>query len=133
MTLSAPHAVDQSGGMTRQTNAVGAYGEQVAARILSLKGMEILGRNCVTPDGELDIVARDGATIVFCEVKTRRGWHFGQPIEAVNRAKVRRLRAAALWWLIQNPRVRGKLRFDVFSVWPQRKGAARYQHDADAF
>jgi hypothetical protein len=58
--------------MTRLANAVGAYGERVAQRRLSLLGMEILDRNWRCPQGELDIVARDRQVIVFCEVKTRR-------------------------------------------------------------
>jgi putative endonuclease len=119
--------------MTRQTDAVGAYGERVARRVLALKGMTILDENYVSAEGEIDIVAWDRGFVVFCEVKTRRGGRYGQPIEAVTRAKVRRLRAAAWCWLHEHPRVRGELRFDVVSVWPQRKGPARYLHDPDVF
>jgi putative endonuclease len=119
--------------MTRLTNAVGAYGERVAMRTLALAGMAILDRNWRCPDGELDLVARDANLIVFCEVKTRRGGWLGTPIEAVDRRKVSRLRAAAAQWLAAHPRERGELRFDVISVWPQRSGPARVDHVTGAF
>ena len=120
-------------GMTRLTNAVGAYGERVAMRTLALAGMAILDRNWRCADGELDLVARDANLIVFCEVKTRRGGWFGTPIEAVDERKVRRTRAAAAQWLAAHPRERGELRFDVISVWPQRSGPAKVDHVIGAF
>jgi putative endonuclease len=119
--------------MTRLTDAVGAYGERVATRALSLIGMEILDRNWRCPDGELDIVARNSEVIVFCEVKTRRSRWFGEPIDAVDQSRVHRLRAAAAAWLAQHPRHRGELRFDVICVWPQRRGPARVEHVVGAF
>jgi len=120
-------------GMTRLTDAVGAYGERVAMRTLALAGMDILDRNWRCPDGELDLVARDADLIVFCEVKTRRSSWFGPPIEAVDHRKVRRTRAAAVQWLAAHPRQRGELRFDVICVWPQRSGPARVDHVVGAF
>ena len=65
--------------MAQAKDAVGAYGERVAARWLSDAGMLVLDRNWRCASGELDIVARDGDTIVFCEVKTRRTQRFGVP------------------------------------------------------
>src|ERR1700730_7564329 len=85
--------------MTRTTDAIGAYGERVAALALTGAGMVVLDRHWRCASGELDIVARDGNTIVFCEVKTRRGAGFGTPVEAVGYAKVRRLRALGSLWL----------------------------------
>jgi putative endonuclease len=119
--------------MTRTTNAVGAYGERVAVRVLTDAGMQILERNWRGPGGELDIVARDGATVVFCEVKTRRGDACGTPAEAVTATKVRRVRSLAARWLAANPHARGEVRFDVLSVWPQRSGAAAVEHLRGAF
>jgi putative endonuclease len=119
--------------MTRTTDAVGAYGERVAASVLTNAGMVLLARNWRCSDGELDIVARDRETIVFCEVKTRRGAGFGIPAEAVNHSKVRRLRALASRWLAAHPEVRGEIRFDVVSVWPQPSGPAIVEHLPGAF
>jgi putative endonuclease len=119
--------------MTRLTDAVGAYGERVAERTLSLIGMEILDRNWRCSEGELDIVARNQQVIVFCEVKTRRSRWFGEPVEAVDAIRIQRLRAAALAWLAANPGQRGELRFDVICVWPQRRGPARVEHLVGAF
>jgi len=119
--------------MTRETDAVGAYGERVAMRTLALAGMEILDRNWRCAEGEIDLVARDDRALVFCEVKTRRGRLFGSPAEAVSPTRVHRLRAAALAWLAAHPREHGDLRFDVVSVWPQRRGPARVEHLAGAF
>jgi putative endonuclease len=119
--------------MPRAKDAVGGYGERVAARLLIDSGLVILDRNWRCPTGELDIVARDGNTIVFCEVKTRRSEAFGAPVEAVTAAKVRRLRALAARWLAEHPGVRGGVRFDVVSVCPQRSGAATVDHLRGAF
>ena len=119
--------------MTRETDAVGVYGERVAMRTLALAGMEILDRNWRCAEGEIDLVARDDRDLVFCEVKTRRGRWFGTPAEAVSPTRVHRLRAAALAWLAAHPGEHGDLRFDVVSVWPQRRGPARVEHLAGAF
>ncbi|HEX6873653.1 MAG TPA: YraN family protein [Micromonosporaceae bacterium] len=119
--------------MTRAKDAVGAYGERVAARTLAEAGMRVLDRNWRCATGELDIVALDGETIVFCEVKTRRGQRCGAPVEAVGWAKVRRLRALAAIWLTAHPGARGEIRFDVVSVWPQPAGPAAVEHLRGAF
>jgi putative endonuclease len=114
--------------VTRAKDAVGAYGERVAAQVLVAAGMELLDRNWRCRHGELDIVARDGPTVVFCEVKTRRSNAFGSPAEAVGPAKVRRLRTLAAHWLTEHAPVRGEIRFDVVCVRPQPAGAALVEH-----
>jgi putative endonuclease len=119
--------------MTRASDAVGAYGERVAARTLANAGMRVLDRNWRCSTGEIDLVALDGATVVFCEVKTRRGDAFGTPAEAVRPAKVRRLRSLAAQWLAAHPQVRGEVRFDVIGVWPRQAGPATVQHLRAAF
>jgi putative endonuclease len=90
--------------------------------------MRVVDRNWRCRRGELDIVALDGRTIVFCEVKTRRTATFGAPAEAVGPAKVRRLRALAAAWLTEHPDVRGEVRFDVVCVLPQPSGPALVEH-----
>ena len=67
-------------------SALGSYGERVAVRALTDAGFSVLDRNWRCRDGELDVVARDGDALVFCEVKTRTGTGFGHPAEAVTPA-----------------------------------------------
>jgi putative endonuclease len=119
--------------MTRTSDAVGAYGERVAARALTDAGMRIIDRNWRCRAGEIDLVALDGGTVVFCEVKTRRGEDFGTPVEAVRPAKVRRLRGLAARWLADHPDVRGEVRFDVIAVRPRVAGPAGVEHLRAAF
>ncbi|HLL67066.1 MAG TPA: YraN family protein [Micromonosporaceae bacterium] len=119
--------------MTRAKDAVGAYGERVAVAHLVAQGMELLERNWRSTTGEIDIVLRDGGSIVFCEVKTRRTLRFGTPTEALVPAKVRRLRRLAAEYLADSGRHAAEIRFDVVSVLPQRSGAARVEHLRGAF
>jgi len=119
--------------MTRRTDAIGSYGERVACQTLVDAGLTLLDRNWRCSTGELDLVARDGATVVFCEVKTRRTAAFGTPAEAVNAAKVRRLRALAVRWFAAHPQIHGEVRFDVICVRPQLSGRATVEHIRGAF
>ena len=64
-------------------DALGRYGEDLAVRHLESLGMTVVARTWRCALGELDIVARDGARLVVCEVKTRRTDRFGAPVEAV--------------------------------------------------
>jgi putative endonuclease len=121
------------GPMTTATLAVGAYGERLAVAHLVDAGLRIVARNWRCSDGEIDIIAWDGDDIVFCEVKTRRGLGFGSPAEAVVVAKTRRLRRLALLWLTAHDVHPREIRFDVVSVLPQRRGAARVEHVRGAF
>ena len=119
--------------MTRETVAVGSYGERRAVAHLVEQGMVVLARNWRCKAGEVDIIARDGSAIVFCEVKTRRGLWFGSPVEAVGWDKAGRLRRLAAEWLAASGIHAPEVRFDVVSVLPQRRGAARVEHLRDAF
>lgn len=119
--------------MTKATQAVGAYGERLAVRHLVDAGMVVLDRNWRCRYGEIDIIARDGDVLVFCEVKTRRGEGFGQPVDAVVGAKARRLRRLAASWLATAGVRAEEVRFDVLSVLPQPRGAARVEHLRGAF
>lgn len=117
----------------RAKDAVGAYGERVAARHLQQAGLVVLDRNWRCSDGEVDIVAREGTALVFCEVKTRRGDRHGLPVEAVVAAKVVRLRRLASRWIRESGIHSVTVRFDVVSVRPQRSGPARVEHLRGAF
>jgi len=112
----------------RAKDAVGRYGERVAAAYLEERGWVLLDRNWRGPSGELDIVARDGEDLVVVEVKTRTGDGFGHPAEAVTPAKLARLRRLAGQWLAAHDvRVRG-VRIDVLAVRAGGRGAARVEH-----
>ncbi len=88
--------------------------EAAAAHLVSL-GFRILGRNVRGPAGEIDIVARDGETIVFVEVKARRTRTFGSALHAVDARKQKRLRAAAADYL-QFVAPATRARFDVLTI-----------------
>ena len=119
--------------MTTERRAVGSYGERVAARHLQDLGLVILDRNWRCPEGEVDLILRDGDDVVFCEVKTRRGGLYGTPAEAVDHRKVRKLRQLAGRWLAQSGIRPREVRFDVVEVLPQQRGASRIAHIRSAF
>jgi putative endonuclease len=98
------------------TTELGAHGERIAAAYLVRAGLRVLDRNWRCREGELDIVAREGPALVFCEVKTRRALGFGHPVEAVTPAKQRRLRLLAQRWLAAHDEHAPDLRFDVVGV-----------------
>jgi putative endonuclease len=96
---------------------LGADGEAVTARWYIERGYTVLDRNWRCRDGELDIVARDGDALVFCEVKTRSSDRYGTPFEAVGPAKQLRLRRLAARWLRESAPFRPEqVRFDVAGV-----------------
>ena len=117
----------------RAKDAVGRYGEDVAARHLVDAGLHIVARNWRCPEGEIDIVARDRGVLVICEVKTRSGLGFGLPAEAITRKKADRLRRLALRWMAEHPAGGADVRFDVVSVVRAQRGAAVVEHLRAAF
>ncbi len=98
------------------TADLGARGERIAEAYLTDLGFRVIDRNWRCRQGELDIVARDGDALVFCEVKTRRGTGYGHPVEAVTAAKQKRLRLLAQRWLAAHDEHAPDLRFDVVGV-----------------
>ena len=114
--------------MTKVRQAFGAWGEGIAAEYLLRSGMILLERNWRCPDGELDIIAREAETIVFCEVKTRRSNAFGSAAGAVVGQKARRLRRLAAQWLALREPGSADVRFDVICVMPRRQGPPEIDH-----
>ncbi len=103
---------------SERRSELGQLGEQLAAEHLVRRGFEIVERNYRTRWGELDIVAFDGRTLAFCEVKTRRTAGGASPLEAVRPRKQSRVRKMAGSWLIERterPRA-DNLRFDAIGV-----------------
>jgi putative endonuclease len=109
-------------------DAVGKYGEDLAARHFVGAGFTILARNWRCEVGEIDIVARDGDTLVIAEVKTRTTVAFGSPAEAITPRKADKLRDLAFSWLNQHPEGGRPIRFDVVSVVIPRAGGPRLEH-----
>lgn len=113
----------------RAKDAVGQYGERVAARWLVEAGMTVLDRNWRCRHGEIDVLARDGDDLVVCEVKTRRSTSAGTAVEAVTPEKLTRLQELAQEWLKAHPAVTpAGIRFDVVAVSPAERGPARVEH-----
>jgi putative endonuclease len=103
--------------------------ETRAAWWYRLRGYRILAANCWVAGYELDVVARRGSTVVFCEVKSKTGTDFGDPLEMVTPEKTRRVRRAADAWLTAHPELSGlAVRFDVVV-----ERAGRMEHIGDAF
>jgi putative endonuclease len=110
--------------MSERRQRLGALGEDAAKRWYEARGYEIVDRNWRVREGEVDLVARRGSMIVFCEVKTRSSDRFGVPVESVTATKQRRLRTLAGRWLAVHPAQRGDVRFDVASVTPAGESPA---------
>jgi putative endonuclease len=98
---------------------MGRAAEQAAVEHLERQGYRVLARNVRVGRGELDIVARRGRTLVFVEVKARRGYRCGTPEEAVTPWKQRQVARLAELWLVSRPglqRAVTEIRFDVVAV-----------------
>ncbi|MBM4086823.1 MAG: YraN family protein [Planctomycetes bacterium] len=100
----------------RATGTPGGLGEKLAAKFLKKSGYTILQRNYDSGVGEIDLVAADGETLCFVEVKTRRSDDFGLPEESVTQTKQRQLAKAAQRYLAQKKVENVDCRFDVVSV-----------------
>jgi putative endonuclease len=119
--------------MTKTRQALGQWGERVAASYLVGQGLVLLDRNWRTASGEIDIIAKEGESLVFCEVKTRRGTAFGDGAEAVAGRKSIRLRRLASQWLALSGLRPREVRFDVVSVLVCGGQAPVVTHLRDAF
>lgn len=115
----------------------GRLGEDLADAHLRRLGWTVLERNWRCPDGELDLVCRDpeparadgrGGTLVFVEVKYRSGLGYGDPLEAVTRAKLRKLTDLAHRWLASHPDRAARIRIDAVGVLRQPGGSHRITH-----
>jgi putative endonuclease len=102
-------------------------------RYLTQRGYVLIERNYRTRYGELDLILHQGNTLVFVEVKLRRGTGFGHPLEAVTPRKQASIRSLAQQYLFERrPSFFDTLRFDVVGILVG-KGAPRIVHIEDAF
>jgi uncharacterized protein (TIGR00252 family) len=100
----------------------GRAGEDMAEKLLMAEGLDVLERNWRTARGELDIIALDGQTIAFVEVKYRESSRYGMPREAVNRTKQRGITQLALSYIQQSGKSGYNCRFDVVDIVKQSGG-----------
>jgi putative endonuclease len=114
--------------------SLGQRGEDAAARYLRRLGYVIVARGHRGNIGEIDLVAVDGRTVVFVEVKTRTSHDVGHPADAVDEAKQRRLTRLAVSYLKRHDLLECSARFDVGAVtWPAGRGRPTIEHYKSAF
>lgn len=110
------------------TQALGAYGESLAARRLTGQGMVLLDRNWRCEEGEIDLVLREGDVLVVCEVKTRSSDRCGTPHEALTEPKLARLRRLAVRWREARGIGPVEIRIDLVAVLRPPRGPALVDH-----
>ena len=118
--------------MSTATQRLGEQGERIAERWLRARGWRIVDRRWRSGHRDLDLVARQGATVAFVEVKARRKPDFGGPVEAVGWRKRRELQRSALAWIDRHGSPEAVYRFDVIGVLVAGS-TVRVRHVADAF
>lgn len=103
--------------MTARHLADGAWAERHACRYLERQGLELVESNYSTRAGEIDLIMRDDAMLVFVEVRLRRSVEFGHPAESIDHGKRRRVRRAAEHYLtVRRGRNWPVCRFDVVTI-----------------
>ena len=117
------------------THQKGKWGEEQAAAYLRLIGYRILEKNYRVPQGVIDLIAAKNGTLVFVEVKSRKGRSQGTPLEAVSPHKVGRLSAAAAIYLSYRKDPPSVCRFDVVTLGPEKNwmGLAKIRHIENDF
>jgi putative endonuclease len=118
--------------VTRERLRCGADGEALAAAFLRARGYTILVRNFRCAAGEIDVVALDARTLVFGEVRTRRGHAHGSALESVTAAKQRQVARVAAVYLARHRLHAHPVRFDVVAI-EVRGWTVTVVHVVDAF
>lgn len=119
--------------LRRDAGPLGRRGEDLAVETLKRAGYAILDRNARFGRHEIDIIAREGDTIAFVEVKTRRSGDFAGPEDSVTPQKQQHLIAAARRYKAKRPDPEAYYRFDVVSIVLPETGAPRIEIIRDAF
>ena len=102
--------------MSKTNQNLGKAGEDLAADFLCKRGYRIIARNYRTRSGEIDIIAQDGNTVCFVEVKMRCQTQYGSPEESVSRLKQRHMARVAIYFLKDRDLLESPSRFDVVSI-----------------
>jgi len=111
---------------------LGQEGEELAVCAARAEGYQVVQQNFRCPLGEIDLILRKGETIVFAEVKARRGLAYGEAWEAVTPVKQQRIRRIATWFVRERGLDGHHFRFDVFSI-QGKPGTWQYRWFKDAF
>jgi len=106
----------------RRVRRFGDFGERVAASHLESKGYTILERNWATREGEIDIIASNRDTLIFVEVRSRRGGAMGKPEESITGRKAVHVRAAAAAYAQEHPEAPDNQRIDAVVIELDAKG-----------
>jgi len=110
----------------------GNEGEELASRHLQRMGFQIIEMNFRFGHGEIDIIARDGDVLVFCEVKTRKTDEYGDPAYAITPRKQQQIRKIAQGYLYEHEIKEHLCRFDVVTI-QFKNGAAQVEYYRNAF
>lgn len=100
---------------------LGQWGEDLAARYLERVGCTVLARNWRCPAGEVDLIVREGATLAFVEVRTRRPSTYGTPEESITAGKLAHMLAVAQTYVYEQA-WEGNWRLDVVAITVERQG-----------
>lgn len=100
---------------------IGKIGEEEACKYLQKSNYEILGRNFLSKNGEIDIIAKKDNEYVFTEVKTRLSRNFGRPAEAVDSNKQKHIINATKYYVYKNALENQNIRFDIIEVYINKK------------
>ena len=119
--------------MANERQQLGLEGERLAEAFLRRSGLKTADRRYSTPVGELDLIMRDGSTIVFVEVKTRSSRQWADPEEAVSLPKQRKMARCAQWYLRHKRCEDRPCRFDIVAVILPEDGEPEIEHLPDAF
>ncbi len=109
-------------------DALGQAGERLAADYLEDHGISVIDNNWRCASGEIDLVGLEGSELVIVEVKTRSSLRYGDPLEALTRAKLLRLRTLAVLWAREHQRAASPLRIDAVGIILDRTHLPRIEH-----
>lgn len=119
--------------MTRERLDLGRLAEDLAVHRLQQEGYRIVQRNYRNPFGEIDIIAQDGKTLCFIEVRSRTETGHGHPFESISPAKQKKLIRTAQGYLTRKDAPDTDARFDVVAVTPQGNGGYAVEILKNAF